>query len=133
MLSGTINVAGWAVDDTAVSSVHIYTDGVDRGAATLGVPRPDLANEYPNAPPNAGFSYLLNTTLLANGPHTIAARAMDPATHTVTLLKNVTVTVNNGYVPCGTEAIVAGATPVRAQHVTELRACIAAAVPGVTN
>lgn len=129
-LSGTINVAGWSFDDTAISAVRVYVDGVDKGAATYGLSRPGIPTVFPNASPNTGFSFSLNTTTLANGPHTIEARATDTSAHTTALLKKVTVNVSNGHVPCGTEALIPEKTPIRAQHVTELRACIAAARAG---
>jgi hypothetical protein len=129
-VSGTINVAGWAMDDTAISAIRVFADGVDKGAATYGSSRPDIPAVFPHAPSNTGFVYSLNTTLLANGPHTIEVRATDPSAHSTALLRKKTVLVDNGHAPCGSEALIAGVTPIRAQHVTELRGCIAAARTG---
>ena len=84
VLSGSVLVSGWALDNTsvigtAISSVKVKVDGVQVGAATYGITRPDVCNAYPGRPgcPNVGFSYLLNTAPLGGGPHTITVSATD--------------------------------------------------------
>jgi hypothetical protein len=85
-VSGTVTVAGWAIDDvttigTPISGVQVLVDGAPVGAATYGVNRPDVCSAYPGRPgcPNVGFSYPLNTATLASGSHTITVTATDSA------------------------------------------------------
>src|SRR6266852_705945 len=76
-LSGTISVAGWAVDNVAVSKVDVYVDGVLAGTATYGGSRPDVANDWPHAPAAIGYNFSLDTISYSNGPHAIEVRAID--------------------------------------------------------
>src|ERR1022692_2254566 len=67
VLSGTVAMAGWAIDNTtsaagtAISSVQIYVDGVLAGTATYGVYRGDVCAAYPGRAgcPNVGFNFNL--------------------------------------------------------------------------
>jgi N-acetylmuramoyl-L-alanine amidase len=84
VVSGTVTIAGWAVDNTtvvgtAIRSVQVKVDGVVVGNATYGVSRPDVCNAYPGRPdcPNVGFTYQLNTATLTSGQHTITVSATD--------------------------------------------------------
>jgi hypothetical protein len=84
LLSGTVTVAGWAIDNTttigtAISSVQMKVDGVVAGNATYGVSRPDVCAAWPGRPgcPNVGFAYSLNATLLIPGLHSLTAVATD--------------------------------------------------------
>ncbi|MGD0047050.1 MAG: SBBP repeat-containing protein [Bryobacteraceae bacterium] len=99
-VSGTVTVAGWAIDNastkgTAIGSVQVLVDGTTVGTATYGASRPDVCAAYPGRPgcPNVGFSYSLNTATLASGSHTIMASATDSASPpdtgstTITVLK----------------------------------------------
>ncbi|MBV9155840.1 MAG: hypothetical protein JO097_06240, partial [Acidobacteriaceae bacterium] len=67
--------SGWALNDSApVSEVQILIDGVPQPTpATYGSPRPDVCSVYPGRPgcPNVGWSYLLDTTQLTDGAHTL--------------------------------------------------------------
>jgi hypothetical protein len=81
-VSGTITVAGWAVDSgvsigTPVASVVVKVDGTAVGAATYGGNRPDVCAVYPARPncPNVGFSYPLNLASYSPGNHTISVFA----------------------------------------------------------
>lgn len=77
-ISGTYTVAGWAlVDGGPIDRVEIYLDGEHIGDAVYGVPRPDVAADYPgrDGEPNFGYSLQLDTTLYSNGPHTLSAAA----------------------------------------------------------
>lgn len=76
---GSIQLAGWAIDDNGpISSVAISIDGINKGNATYGGNRPDVCVAYPSRAgcPNVGWTLPLDTTLLANGPHTVAATAV---------------------------------------------------------
>src|SRR5207237_1173513 len=73
-VSGTITVAGWAVNNSAgvgtpIGSVQVKVDGVVAGNATYGLSRPDVCGAYPGRPgcPNVGFSFALNTAALSYG------------------------------------------------------------------
>jgi hypothetical protein len=83
-ISGTVSVAGWAIDNTttigtAISSVQVKVDGTLMGTAVYGTPRPDVCTVYPGRPgcPNVGFTYSLNTASLSAGTHTITVLATD--------------------------------------------------------
>ena len=78
-ISGTnVSVAGWTFDNVGVDSVQVYVDGLLSGTATLGDSRPDVAAAYPHlAPVDSGWSYTLDTTVLANGPHSLVVHARD--------------------------------------------------------
>src|SRR5207247_1919784 len=50
-VTGTVTVAGWAIDNassvgTAISSVQVKVDGVTVGTATYGTFRPDVCNSF---------------------------------------------------------------------------------------
>src|ERR1017187_8881166 len=85
VLSGTVAMAGWAIDNTtsaagtAISSVQIYVDGVLAGTATYGSNRQDVCNVYPGRAgcPNVGFNFNLDVTALSPGTHTITVYAAD--------------------------------------------------------
>jgi hypothetical protein len=90
-----VSVAGWAFDNVAVGSVQVYVDGLLRGTATLGGSRPDVAAAYPQVAPNdSGWSYVLDTTTLSNGPHSLAIQARDATGNEAALPPRV-VTVSN--------------------------------------
>jgi len=93
-LSGAINVAGWAFDDVAVEKVDVSVDGNLVGTATYGGSRPDVANDWPNAPAAIGYNFSLDTTRFSNGPHTIQVRATDTSGN-VAVFPDVPVTVQN--------------------------------------
>ncbi len=93
-LSGTASVAGWALDDSAVSRVDVYVDGVLAGTATYGGSRPDVANDWPHAPAGVGFTFSLNTGAYANGAHVIEVRAVDTSNN-VAILPDIPVTIQN--------------------------------------
>ncbi|MGH9544348.1 MAG: Ig-like domain-containing protein [Terriglobales bacterium] len=93
-LSGTFSVAGWAFDETAVAKVDVYVDGTLAGTATYGISRPDVAHDWPNAPPNVGFTFSLNTATFPNGNHIIQVRASD-TNGNVAVLPDVPVTIQN--------------------------------------
>ena len=77
-ISGTISVIGTASDAVSLSVVQVSTD----------------SGSYSNASGTNNWSFSLNTTSLANGVHTISARATDIAGVTSTS-SPITVTVTN--------------------------------------
>jgi hypothetical protein len=83
-ISGTVTVAGWAIDNvstvgTAIGAVQVKADGVVVGTASYGANRPDVCAVYSGRPgcPNVGYSYALNTGSLTPGTHTITVAATD--------------------------------------------------------
>lgn len=78
-IGGITPVDGWAFDDVNVARVEIMVDGTLNGPANYGSPRPDVADVFPHAPVNIGFSYSLDTTKLPSGPHILNVRVTDTA------------------------------------------------------
>lgn len=93
-VSGMTMVAGWAFDDSTVAKVEVMVDGNVDGKAIYGSARQDVADAYPHAPVNVGYSYSLDTTKYGNGPHTLNVRVTDSAGN-VAIFPNVVVTVSN--------------------------------------
>jgi N-acetylmuramoyl-L-alanine amidase len=105
-VSGTVTVAGWAIENAsmvgaAIGTVQVLVDGTAVGTATYGVSRPDVCAAYPGRPgcPNVGFSYSLNTATLTAGSHTIAVTATDSDSPADTGSTSVTVTVTAAVIP----------------------------------
>ena len=86
--SGTITLNATASDNVGVSSVEFFIDGVSRGSDTT-------------SPYSLGF----NSTTLANGTHSLTARAVDAAGNSTTS-SAVSFSVSN--TTAGTERIVNG-------------------------
>jgi hypothetical protein len=98
-ISGTVSVAGWAIDNTttvgtAISSVQVELDGTLVGNAVYGSSRVDVCQVYPGRPgcPNVGFTYQLNTASLSAGTHVITVLATDSDASPDTGSYSVTVT-----------------------------------------
>jgi hypothetical protein len=103
VLSGSVTISGWAVDNTsavgtAISGVQVKVDGTTVGNATYGVSRPDVCTAYPGRVgcPNVGFSYSLNLASLSAGPHAITVSATDSDGTPDVGTASVTITVANG-------------------------------------
>ncbi len=63
------------MDDSGVSKIEVLVDGKSVGEAQYGLSRIDVQNAFPEySNGNAGFHYLLDTTLLNGGQHTITIR-----------------------------------------------------------
>jgi Bacterial Ig domain len=93
-LKGASLVRGWAFDDGTVVKVELLVDGAVDGTCTYGGSRPDIPAVYPNASANSGFTYSLDTSKYANGPHVLNVRATDSAGN-VAVFPNVAVTISN--------------------------------------
>ncbi len=78
-MNGVFPVTGWAVDDESIAYVEILVDGLAMGNAVLDQHRPDIGHLFPTSPDAeyAGFIRMLNTTVLNNGIHMLAVRAVD--------------------------------------------------------
>ena len=90
LVGGTTNIHGWALDIEGVQTVRILIDGVFKANATYGFPRPGVTLLYPSFPDSnlPGFQYLLDTTTLTNGDHTVGVEVVDaiPGVNTRTLI-----------------------------------------------
>jgi hypothetical protein len=78
-LVNSATITGWALDNVGVVSVEVLIDNQKIGDAAYGIARPDVAvvwGSFPNGA-NAGFRFSIDTTLLANGDHTLAVRIGD--------------------------------------------------------
>ncbi|BCW93110.1 MAG: hypothetical protein ACOY7U_10855 [Acidobacteriota bacterium] len=89
-LSGIYPITGWALDDRGIrqttgadgkvrADIEVLVDGQVVGQAMYPLPRPDIANAYPDVPGSgsSGFQLNLDTTRFANGMHRVAVRAWD--------------------------------------------------------
>jgi len=95
VVSGSIPVSGWALDDIGVQSLQIF---IERGKSQVYIgdavfvagARPDIEQAYPEYPNNykAGWGYMMLTNFLPNGGNgtfNIHAIATDMEGHQVTL------------------------------------------------
>jgi hypothetical protein len=113
-VSGSIAVAGWALDNLGIQKLEIYRETRKGTLAYIGdasfVPgaRPDVAAAFPHFPNNdrAGWGYMMLTHTLpnrGNGPLTIHAIAVDSEGNAVTLgTRTVFVDNKNAVIPFGT-------------------------------
>jgi N-acetylmuramoyl-L-alanine amidase len=74
---GTMTISGWALNtNAAITDVSIFVDGVAKGHASYGAGRGDVCGLYTGPGcPNVGWTFSLDTTQLANGPHVLQATA----------------------------------------------------------
>jgi hypothetical protein len=90
MVSGVYPVTGWAIDDQAVrttvapdgkirADIEVMLDDRVVGQVVYPLPRPDVANMYPDVAGAlaSGFQMNLNTSNYTNGPHRISVRVWD--------------------------------------------------------
>jgi len=74
---GTMTISGWALNsNAAIAVVSILVDGAQKGRASYGANRGDVCGIYSSPScPNVGWTFSLDTTQLANGPHVLQATA----------------------------------------------------------
>ncbi|MHB8279537.1 MAG: N-acetylmuramoyl-L-alanine amidase [Candidatus Humimicrobiaceae bacterium] len=128
VVSGILNLQGWAIDrsataTTGITAVHVY-DGPANGQAnfigqaTLGIARPDVAASFGkgNLTPS-GFNLSIDTNKLAKGTHVLHIYANNAAVgwKYVTVVVNV---VNDGSAPAQTGTQGSTVTPVTQTPVT---------------
>lgn len=79
LIGGTVNVHGWALDVEGVARVRILVDGVFRANASYGFARPGVTMLHPSFPDSLapGWAFLLDTTTLTNGNHTVGVVVED--------------------------------------------------------
>jgi hypothetical protein len=73
-LSGSLGIGGWAIDQiSAIGNVAIAVDSVPLGNAFYGGNRSDVCSQISALGcPDVGWNYVLDTTLFADGNHTLA-------------------------------------------------------------
>ncbi|HEX4438707.1 MAG TPA: hypothetical protein VH854_01465 [Thermoanaerobaculia bacterium] len=77
-INGIFEVFGWASDFQGVDHVEIDVDGQVVGTANYGLSRPDVRATDPRVfSNNVGFSFLLDTTRLADSPHDLVVYVTD--------------------------------------------------------
>ncbi len=83
---GAATFSGWfTYASGTIGGVSVYVDGTPEGAASASA-RPDVCALYPSPScPNAGWYYTLDTNTLANGTHTLTAKAISSDGHTYVL------------------------------------------------
>jgi hypothetical protein len=83
VVSGAVNVGGWALntagsDYTYIASVQVSVDGSVAGNASYGLNAAvACATESSPACPNVGYSFLLDTSAMAGGLHSLHVAATD--------------------------------------------------------
>ncbi len=97
VLSGFAAFGGWALNTSngaSIANVKILIDGVLYGLAAYGGTRTDVCAVFPGSAgcPNVGWNYLLDTTLLANGAHTLDVTAVSTNGQQATVSSSFTVT-----------------------------------------
>ena len=100
LVSGTVNVHGWALDLDGVDRVRVLIDGVFRDNASYGFARPGVTLLYPSFPDSLGpgWAYLLDTTTLTHGDHIVGIEVVDDG-GTPTFIGERRFRVNNGSTP----------------------------------
>jgi hypothetical protein len=104
VVSGSVPVTGWVLDDIEVESVKIYREESSNlvyigDAVLVEGARPDVENAYPNYPKcsSAGWGYMMISNFLPNGGNgdfTLHVIAVDKEGHQTTL-GTTTITCDN--------------------------------------
>ncbi len=97
VLSGRVTVSGWAGDQVSgIASVVLSVDGVPFRRVQDSSSRPDVCAIFPALVdcPNPGWQAAMDTTLLADGRHTLAIAVTSRQGKTVT--RTTTFTSSNG-------------------------------------
>ncbi len=84
-VKGNVTFQGWAVDENGgVNQVEMYIDGNFVGLAEYGLPRPDVAINYPYIfnSTKSGWRFTMDTTKLSNARHRLTVRVLDATAHT---------------------------------------------------
>jgi len=78
-VSGSMTIAGWALDNHAVTAVQVLIDGAVAGSVTYGASRPDVCRVWPgySGCNNVGFSGSIDVSDLSACPHLVEIRASD--------------------------------------------------------
>ncbi|MGD0869654.1 MAG: hypothetical protein ABSB88_08900 [Bryobacteraceae bacterium] len=81
--AGILSIWGWAADTAKgapVDRVMVYVDGIDAGAAMLGVTRRDVEKYFSRSDySNCGWSFQMPASKLSPGKHTVTVTASGPS------------------------------------------------------
>ena len=121
-VSGVYPITGWAIDDTGIrqrvsptgcnpdtdptchvlADIEVMVDNMVVGQAMYPLPRPDVANAYPDVPGafKSGFQMNLDTTRYTDGLHTISVRAWDTMGMNA-ILGSESIVIDNAYATLG--------------------------------
>ncbi len=91
---GTVGFGGWVIDQNGpIASVSVAIDGVPYAGASYGGNRQDVCAALPGYQgcPNVGWNFVLDTTLIANGNHTLAVTATTNNGQSSTVTRSFTV------------------------------------------
>lgn len=87
-VGGDVVFRGWALDENSgVNAVQIVVDGTFVGTATYGLPRPDIADAFPQSfvAGNSGWAFNMDTRKLGNSIHRLTVRVVDGSGRTTEL------------------------------------------------
>jgi hypothetical protein len=78
VLSGTVPLIGWALDDNGVLAVDVLVDSAFQGRARYGDTRPDVGALFSGFPDGvlAGWYFELDSTNFLNGEHVVTAQVI---------------------------------------------------------
>ncbi|OPJ59179.1 Ig-like domain-containing protein [Clostridium oryzae] len=74
----TINIKGWALNDSGIKEVQVNLDGKFISKATIGIVRKDVNSKYKSYRfgDKSGFEYTMDSSTLSIGKHTITVKAI---------------------------------------------------------
>jgi hypothetical protein len=105
VVSSSIPVTGWALDDVQIENLKLYIDGNYLGDAVfIEGARPDVELAYPGYPRNyrAGWGYMMLTNFLPDGTYSLSAMAADNTGNLVNLgVKYITIDNTHAVKPFG--------------------------------
>jgi hypothetical protein len=82
-VKGVTVFQGWAIGESGVSTIDIFVDGNFVGNAQYGLPRPDVAQQYPFilGSGTSGWRFSFDTSKLSNARHRLDVRVNDRLGH----------------------------------------------------
>ena len=92
-VSGTIDVSGWAFDNTKVARVKVYVDEKFVGTADYGT-KADVSQIWSHTSPQLGFHYNLTTSGYSRGQHVLGVDVEDTGGNTA-VLSRIPLTIEN--------------------------------------
>lgn len=80
-ITGEVDFAGWALSEEGIESVSIYVDRAYVTDCSRGLPRPDVAKEYPNLPDSgaSGWTVTFDSTKFSPAWHELTVQAKSKA------------------------------------------------------